>query len=232
MTTSAPTPRPGATPPCRRTGRRPVALALGASVLLLAGCGTPPWKEGSAASPAAGTGTASASPTSASASPTAASASPSASPTPSMVNDLAEGSITHQLTAGAVQVTVRYWSTLPLAQWAPGVVKPLNLSLTGRLNAPASQKVYLDKATAVVTPYGAGGALDGPAPVVDKATSNPGYVIRNPYSYSQVFQLPAVSTDATSVTIMLTYDVLVQTAPGSKDYARQTASDQLTVPLS
>ena len=56
-------------------------------------------------------------------------------------------------------------------------------------------------------------------------------MIRSPYSYSQVFQLPAVATDATSVTISLTYDVLVQTAPKSSDYARQTATDQLTVPL-
>ena len=78
---------------------------------------------------------------------------------------------------------------------------------------------------------GPDGALDAVKPITDQADTAPGYVIRSPYSYTQVFQLPALPTAATSVDINIVYEVLVQSQPKSKEYARQSASDQLTIAL-
>ncbi|MDF2492983.1 MAG: hypothetical protein K0Q58_1561, partial [Microbacterium sp.] len=54
----------------------------------------------------------------------------------------------------------------------------------------------------------------------------------SPYSYSQTFNVGEVPAEATFVTVQFTYDYLVQTTPTSSEYAKQTASDTLTVAIS
>jgi hypothetical protein len=56
-------------------------------------------------------------------------------------------------------------------------------------------------------------------------------VITKPNSYGGVFTVPAVDTNATSVTMTFTYQLLQQTAPKAKTFSKQTAVDTLTVPL-
>src|SRR6478609_3465028 len=83
---------------------------------VLAGCGQPPWEDGSSASPAPSVRSSAAT----------VSASPSAATTP-IHNDLAKGSLKRMLAAGGVELTVNYWSTLDLAAWTPAAATPVNL---------------------------------------------------------------------------------------------------------
>ena len=52
-----------------------------------------------------------------------------------------------------------------------------------------------------------------------------------PYSYSQTFNVGEVPADATFVTLQFTFEFLVQTTPTSNEFAKQTASDTLTVAI-
>ena len=182
--------------------------ALGVSAL--AGCGPAPWD------PAGGS------------TPTATS---TAVPTP-VPNDLSGGATQRQLAAGAVTATVDYWSTLSMDQWTAEAVKPVSISLITTVQPDDGQKVYLQRASMTAVPSTPTGALDALAPQADASTVSPGYLVLDPYSYSQTFNVGPVPDEATSVTLQFTYDFLVQTTPTSSEYAKQTATDTLTVALS
>ena len=152
-----------------RRERSLAALAL-ASLLVAAGCSTPPWEQGSTASPAAST------------SPSE-SATPSATPTPAptstakVENDLAKGSLKRTLTAGAAELKVTYWSTLDLGDWVPQVPKPLNVVASATLDGGAKdQNVYLSAVKVATTAYAADGSPQVLGPVDDTADVEPGYL--------------------------------------------------------
>lgn len=200
--------------------RRPLIVgAVLTALALLAGCGSPPWDSGSSASPSS-----------------SAAASPSATATPSgaaspVHNDLAKGSLKRKLSAGGVELTVNYWSTLDLAGWTPAAAKPVNLSATGAFADGSEQDIFLTSVSLAVAVSGPTGALQAPAPQTDDASVKPGYVITKPNSYGGVFTVGSVDPTATSVTLTFTYQLLQQTAPKAKTYSKQTAVDTLTVPL-
>lgn len=187
----------------------PVTAAAAVLALGLAGCGAPPW--------AGPTGSAS-------------SGSPSAAPTP-VPNDLSTGSTQRSLTAGAVAATVDYWSDLSMDKWTASAFKPVQLSMVTTVTPNDGQRVYLQKATMIAVPGNAAGSMALLSPQVDQATTAPGYLVLDPYSYSQVFTVGAVPDDATFVTLQFQYDFLVQTTPTSSEYAKQTATDSLTVAI-
>lgn len=188
------------------------ALSL-ALVTSLAACGTPPWAE--------------------------AGATPSATPTPkptsgeitTVVNELATGSTKHLLTAGSIGLSVDYFSTLSMDRWTADADKPLSISMIADLTNDEGQSVYLSNMTVLVAVYGPDGKLTSPAQLADRATVTPGYLVKDPYSYSQTFVLPTVDADATYVQLTLTYELLLQTTPTSAQYAKQTASDTLTIAI-
>lgn len=199
---------------------RPAGLIAAALSLTLIGCGTPPWEQLSQTP----TPTAPASPT------------PTSTPTPtptvrSVVNELAGGSTEHQISAGDIQLTARYWSTLGMDKWTAGASKPLTVSLSGVLGHDNGQRFYLSRVTMVTQVNGPEGTLPAPAPVSDKANVSPGYQVEEPYSYSQVFVLPAVDPTATGVVLTFSYELLLQTTRRSQEYSKQTASDSLTIAL-
>lgn len=200
---------------------RPLLPTIGAAVLCLAlaGCGTPPWKENStAATPAAPVITATATPT----------------PTPKPVkvkNDLAKGSAKRELGAGGVKIAVNYWSTLEMGKWTPAATKPLNLSMTASFNDGSKQDIFLNSLTVTTDVQGPEGALTSPEVLSDRAAVTPGYLVKSPSSYVKVFQIPELEAGATQVTINLTYDLLAQAAPKSKQYLSQSASDTLVIPI-
>ena len=203
--------RPGwASPPHRRGA--PAALVAAASLIAiaLAGCGPAPWTQDQG-------------------SPTAsASSSPVAPP---VSNDLSGGATERTLTSGAVTATVNYWSTLRMDRWTATAVKPISLSMVTTIMPNDGQKVYLQRATMTAVP---GNASQSFAPLdaqVDQSTVAPGYLVLSPYSYSNTFNVGAVPADATFVTIQFDYDFLVQTTPTSTEYAKQTASDIVTVAI-
>lgn len=192
------------------------SLALVAAIALSA-CGTAPWDQSRF-----NTSSATASPT----------ARPTAPPTITpVVNELASGSARHTLQAGDIALTIDYYSTLSMDQWTAEANKPLTFSLTGALGTDDGQSFYLSRVTLTPGVDGPLGSLPAPAPLTDQASVPPGYYVKSPYSYSQTFILPALDPAATSITVSFTYEILLQTAPGSGDYAKQTASDQLTIAI-
>jgi len=189
-----------------------VTIAAVVAVALSA-CGTPPWAEsGSTATPNA-------------------TPKPSSTAITTVVNELANGSTKHELTAGSIGLSVDYFSTLSMDQWTADANKPLSISMVANLTNDEGQAVYLSNMTLLVAVYDADGALTGPPQLADRATVTPGYLVKSPYSYSQTFILPAVDPNATYVKLSLTYELLLQSTPTSAQYAKQTASDTLTVAI-
>lgn len=193
---------------------RLAAVALAALVTVaLSACGTPPWEE-------------------AGATPT-----PTATPKPTsteittVVNELANGSTKHLLTAGSIGLSVDYFSTLSMDQWTADANKPLSISMIADITGDEGQAVYLSNMTVLVAVYGPDGKLTSPPQLSDRSTITPGYLVKDPYSYSQTFILPAIDPDATYVQLSLTYELLLQSTPTSASYAKQTASDTLTIAI-
>jgi hypothetical protein len=149
----------------------------------------------------------------------------------SIPNDLASGSTQRTLSAGNISVAVNYWSELAMDQWTASANKPLNLSLITTLGGDEGQHVYLSKVTVVASVSGPDGTLPAPAALVDQANITPGYQVKSPYSYSQSFVLPALDSAATSISLAITYELLLQTTPTSAEYAKQTATDLLTIAI-
>ncbi|MCR2820008.1 hypothetical protein NQ166_14350 [Microbacterium sp. zg.Y1090] len=153
-------------------------------------------------------------------------------PVPAPVaSDLSGGSTQRELTAGAVSATVDYWSDLSMDRWTPTGVKPLSMSMVTTVTPNDGQKVYLQKATMNVVPANAAETFETLDPQADAATVSPGYLVLSPYSYSQTFNVGSVPDDATFVTVQFTFDFLVQTTPTSSEYAKQTATDVLTIAI-
>lgn len=190
----------------RRIGMTFAACVAGASLLALTGCGAPPWAQGGNDA-------------------TATTASVAPQPVP---NDLSSGSTERSLTAGAVAATVDYWSTLSMDRWTSTALKPVNLSMVTTVTPDDGQKVYLQRATMTAVPGTAAQSLAPLSPQVDE-TAAPGYLVLSPYSYSQTFNVGELPAEATFVTLQFTFEFLVQTTPTSNEYAKQTATDSLTV---
>lgn len=186
-----------------------VAMIAVATALTLTGCGQAPWDAGASAS----------------STPTA-----TVVPTP-VPNDLSSGSTERELVAGAVTASVNYWSTLSMDQWTAGAVKPVSLSLITTVTPNDGKKVYLQKATMTAVPSSTAGVLDALPSQIDDATVTPGYLVLKPNSYSQTFNVGPVPEETSYVTLQFTFEFLVQSTPTSKQYAKQTATDTVTVAI-
>jgi hypothetical protein len=191
--------------------RRVAASLLLTGALALTGCGAAPWAQAETAQP---------------------SASSTISEVPQPVpNDLSSGSTQRSLTAGPLTVSIDYWSTLSMEKWTTGVLKPVSLSLVSSIVPNDGQKVYLQRATMRATPASATETFAPLEAQIDSATTSPGYLVLDPYSYSQTFTVGPTPEGTTHVTIEFTYEFLVQSTPTSSDYAKQTAADSLTVAI-
>lgn len=146
-------------------------------------------------------------------------------------SQLASGAAKRTFKAPGVTVNATYSTPLPVARWTSEVPKPLNVSLSAFANSSRQQKIYLTRVRAGVSVADNSGPLTSPEALVDTANISPGYIVTSPYSYGQVFTIPSVDDGATSVTIDFTYEFLLQVTPNSKDYAKQTARDSLTIAI-
>lgn len=184
--------------------------AVLAATLLLASCaGAPPWEGAVGATPK-----------------------PSSTPKEivTVVNELANGSTRRELQAGDIRLSVDYYSTLNMGDWTPAANKPLSISMSAALGTDQGQRVYLSQMKVIAAAYAVDGtALQSPAPLEDRTTVTPGYLVKTPYSYSQTFVLPALPAETAYITVSLTYELLLQTTPTSAEYAKQTAADTLTI---
>jgi hypothetical protein len=189
------------------------ATAAVVALALLSGCGPAPWNTGGGGNES-------------SPSPTATKRTPA--PTP-VSNDLSSGSTERTVTAGAVTATINYWSTLSMDRWTASALKPINLSMTTTVTPDDGKKVFLQRATMIAVPGNATTSFEPLAPQVDPAPSAPGYAVLSPQSYSQLFNVGDLPAEATFVTLQFAYEFQMQTAPGSGEYAKQTASDTIVV---
>lgn len=199
------------------TRRRAIVAGVGAlAVALLAtGCGPAPWEVDGGGGP--------------SPSPTV---SRSVAPVPQPVpNDLSSGSTERSIQAGSVAATVNYWSTLSMDQWTATALKPVSLSMVTTVTPADGQQVYLQRATMIAVPANETQTFAPLQAQVDQATVTPGYPVLSPYSYSQTFNVGEVPAEATHVTLQFSYEYLVQTTPTSNEYAKQTATDTLSVAI-
>jgi hypothetical protein len=189
-----------------------IALALGSATLV--GCSSaPPWLDGETAAPA----------TSAPATTLA--------PVP-IQNDLAAGSMTRTVPVGAATLTIDYWSTLTMDKWTANATKPLSFSIKGTVTPNDGQKLYLSRVTLeAVVRDAQGDPLPGFASISDQGTVAPGYLILDPYSYSQTFTLPPLDERAAALEITMRYELLQQATPTSGDYSKQTANDLITIAI-
>ncbi|PWC04896.1 hypothetical protein [Agromyces badenianii] len=190
----------------------PRVLALGVlagGALLLAGCSAPPWigMPKSTAMPA-----------------TTAPATP-------VQNDLAAGAATRTIEVGAITLTVDYWSTLSMDEWTAAANKPLSFAVHATVTPADGQKIYLSRVTATPVVANASGALPSFEPLVDQASVAPGYLVLDPYSFSQTFIVPPVDAEADRLELTMKYELLQQSTPTSNDFAKQTAVDSLTIAI-
>jgi hypothetical protein len=202
----------------RSARRASVLAAVVAAGLALSACGPAPWNlnAGGGVGP--------------SPSPTASrtSAAPAPQPVP---NDLSSGSTERSVQAGSVSADITYWSTLNMDRWTASALKPVSLSMVTTVTPADGQQVYLQRASMIAVPADGSESSTPLAAQVDQATVQPGYPVLAPYSYSQTFNVGEVPDDATSVTLQFTFEYLVQTTPTSNEYAKQTATDTLTVAI-
>lgn len=194
--------------------RMTLAMAAVIGVTGLVGCSSaPPWLAGQTTAPAT------------------TSAPPTATAAP-IQNDLAAGSTTRTVPVGAITLTIDYWSTLTMDLWTANASKPLSFSIRGSIAPADGQKLYLSRVTAESVVRAADGSvLPGVEPIVDQSTVAPGYLILDPYTYSQTFTLPPVDARAASIELSMRYELLQQATPTSADYAKQTAVDTLTIAI-
>lgn len=199
----------------RMTATRRIAALTGAAVLAvaLAACGPAPWEEQVPETPAPTT------------------SEPEVEVLPPVPNDLSSGSTERELEAGAVSASVNYWSSLTMDRWVAGAIKPISMSMITTITPNDGQKVYLKRAAMVVVPANHKTTFPPLEAQADTSAINPGYLVLSPYSYSQTFNVGPVPAGATFVTVQFTYDFLVQTTPTSTEYAKQTATDILTVAI-
>ncbi|WP_380169991.1 hypothetical protein ACFEMC_12840 [Kineococcus sp. DHX-1] len=175
----------------------------------------------------------------------AATTSPSATATPTATetavavtpvqNDLALGSAHHELQAGGMTLAVNYWSTLDMGKWTAEAAKPIQLAATitgpNLGTAKKQQKAYVSNFTVTSSLVAADGTTTTGPTVQDTSRQTPGYLAMAPYAYSTSFVVPAVPAGTRSVEMLISYDVLEQSAPGAADYSKQTATDTITVAI-
>lgn len=209
--------------------RRPALLVLVAPALMLTACSQPPWQQdATTALPATAASAASTPKTS---TPKATASTTATTSTPTVHNDLATGSVERKLSAGGVQLTVHYWSSLPMDRWTASATKPLSVSVTAKFADGSKQNIYLNSLAVSTDVTGAKGQLQGPAVITDQASVAPGYEVKAPGSYGNVIDISAVDATATSLTLNLNYQVLAQAAPKSKTFLKQAAGDTVVIAL-
>lgn len=165
----------------------------------------------------------------------ASTVSPSEPPSPSAVrNDLARLPLRRAINAGSLTVSIKYNTRLPVKAWRAEAPKPLHISLTSVNKRKNRQKIYLSKVTATVTSFDDRGQVGDSRSISDTANISPGFIVTFPNTYNQNLLLPAVDTSSMWMTIDITYELVLEvdkTKQGSRDFAKQVATDTIVVPL-
>ena len=131
------------------------------------------------------------------------------------------GSVTHRLAAGDRTVVIDYWTAENAKAWTARSAKAIQLA--AHIEGGGSA------ATVKVTQFSTT-ADDGTSRTA--VTDDRGeFVITPPFSYSTALMVPASRAGATQLTLYVQFDLLVETAPKSGSFFRQTVLDSLVLPL-
>ncbi|ROR72604.1 hypothetical protein [Bogoriella caseilytica] len=205
---------------------RVVPCLLGVSIMLtLSGCSVPSWFSSDAQAAVE--------------EPTVEEPAPVEEPTVeepppvSIANDLENGQTERTIEAGDVVLEIDYWSDLRMDRWTHDAAKPLTMNVTASLSGDGEESLYLRRVRVTPSVIGPDGStntiLD---PFMDEAGVEPGFVVKDPYSYSRTFLLPAVEESAVAIVLHIDYELLRQSTPTSDEYVQQTGTDSLTIALS
>lgn len=202
----------------RRGGTFGIGLLL--APLLLTGCSSPPWR---AFSPT---------PSESSAQQSQASSSSNRTSTVPRRDDLAASGALHRtLRAGAVRLSVHYWSSLEQSAWTANAVKPLSMSVSAAVPGRAATRVFLQKVTVVPTAKNPDGALATLPAIRDDSAITPGYLVQKPNSYQEVFSLPTVDDQVTQLSLLITYELVLPAGTKPETYLKQSVSDIVAITL-
>jgi hypothetical protein len=135
--------------------------------------------------------------------------------------DLDAGSLTRTLAAGDRSVVVDYWTADPASTWTAADDKTVQLS---------AHVEGGDTATEVLVTRFAATTDDGSTRVL-AAEDRGEFALTPPFSYTTALTLPEATPTATSLTVTVQFDLLVETEPGSQRWFRQTVLDTLELPL-
>jgi hypothetical protein len=131
------------------------------------------------------------------------------------------GTVVHRLKQGNFTVQLTYWTADNAKVYTAAGVKTINVAAhiedtdsTHRI-VVGTFEVIQDDGTARTTV------------TTDKGT----FDVTPPFPYNTVVTLPAATAGATTLTLSVRMDLLVETAPKSNSYYRSTALDTLTLPL-
>lgn len=131
------------------------------------------------------------------------------------------GSVTHSLAAGNRSVVIDYWTTEDAASWRATDAKTLQLAAHVEGGGTAA-KVEVTRFAAT--------ADDGTSrsTVLEDRGE---FVITPPFSYTTALLVPPSAATTRTLTLYVQLDLLVETAPGSGAFYRQTVLDSLALPM-
>ncbi|MEU4688911.1 hypothetical protein [Actinoplanes sp. NPDC023714] len=131
------------------------------------------------------------------------------------------GTVTHKLKQGGFTVQMTYWTSDNAKLYTADSVKTINVAAHIE---DADSKHRMRVSTFQVTQD------DGTERAVVTKDSGD-FDVTPPYPYNTVVTLPPATAGATSLTLTIQIDLLVETSPKSGAYYRSTALDTLTLPL-
>lgn len=142
-----------------------------------------------------------------------------AAPRPSGALDT--GSVTHSLAAGDRTVVIDYWTGQDAKAWT--AADPKTIQLAAHIEGGGdTEKVEVTRFAAT--------ADDGKNRT--SVTEDRGeFVITPPFSYTTAMLVAPSAASTTTLTVYVQFDLLVETAPKSGTFFRQTVLDSLVLPL-
>jgi hypothetical protein len=157
-----------------------------------------------------------------------ATATATTAPDPFESGDLSTNSLVHQLPIGNHTLVVHYWTDSMLSTEAGNNVVHLSAALKG---ADSKHAVKVTLFTASVET-----AAGSQVSTVQLANDQGEFVLTPPYSYTTAIALPTTPTASTASTatagtetLSIRFDLLVETAPGTGAYFRQTVLDDVVL---
>lgn len=156
----------------------------------------------------------SASPSSA---PKQVAARPKRPPVPVATGALATGSATHKVQAGARSVVLDYWSTLPATKWT--VNSDPVLQIAAHIEGGGDQNEVK------ITHFGA--TYNDGRTTSEVGSDDGEFIFTPPFSYTTALPLPRPATGTRSATVLVQLNLLVETAPDSQKYFRNTVLDRV-----